>query len=392
MVGSLVQYTGAETGGEEELEGFTGTNIVQSIITRSGTYAYHMESGENIQIDRNGAVASFIEGFAIRFEDKTPSTPTVFASFTDGGGNDDWDLLLQADGDLEFRDAGGSVLVTVTDPFVLKNWYYIEVYWEGVDSGDVELFIDGVSKFSSTTADTNPGSATEDMDFTAANGLEFYIDDVYLMNNVVDETERLSRFEVYMKQGAQTGVTPDTSDLSDDDLDEGGWELASETPLNEQSQTAAASYTGTSVVAGVVYADGAGDKLGPAGDDRFTGTTVKGIKAIWRMARSGGGATAQFGELGNDGGAATDIGTTGDLNLTTGYVNYDFVPSDPTVIPLVTEHGAIGFSKDGGGQDLDVAEMWMMFAVITNAPTITALSDSDLEYPDQNYFVGPFEI
>ncbi len=95
---------------------------------------------------------------------------------------------------------------------------------------------------------------------------------------------------------------------------------------------------------------------------------------------------------GNDGGAAADIETTADLDITTGYINYEFITEIAATLPSLTEHAAIGFSKDGGGQHLDVAEIWCMILVVPGVPDITALSDTDLEYPDQNYFVGPHEV
>ena len=392
MALTINDFFGAETGGLEEASSTSGSpDATEAIIVRSGSRSLKLASGDIFSFTPFSKVADagndYIWGFAFYKDSNFTSTDNLI-SFQEGAS-----FSCQ----VHLSNLGELLLIGITTTLdtssVLTNnqWHYVEIYFQHQDSGNWEWFIDGVPEGSGSAADFDQGGTLDTIRMTGQTGANVYLDDVDVMSGATASSDRLGPVEVYMKQGAQTGTTPDTSDLADTVLDEGTWQLASETPLNEQSQSAAASYTG-GAAAGVVYADGSGDKLGPAGDDRFLGTTIKAIKGIWRLARSGGGSTTQVGEIGNDGGAAADLESTPDLDITTGYINYFYITETAATLPSLTEHAAIGMSKDGGGQDLDNAEMWVMLLVVPAAPDITALSDSDLEYPDQNYFVGPFEI
>jgi hypothetical protein len=95
---------------------------------------------------------------------------------------------------------------------------------------------------------------------------------------------------------------------------------------------------------------------GPNGDGHVTyDEGIVAMKGAWRMSRSGGGGTTQYGLLGNTG---TAIGTgdrTPDLNIDTSPANYFMIKE--TNLPLSTEELRIGFEKDGGGQDLVCQDM-----------------------------------
>ncbi len=398
MVLKINNLGGFETQGAEEASSTSGTPTYPMLSQRSGNVNLLLDvSAESygapwVSRGVTDAGTDYVITFLIRYGSTTQDA-TAHVEVKDSAGTTILSITMGASAKLEVRDVAGSVAITATNAVGTTGWHLVQIYFEHVDSGAAELFIDGTSEGTAATTDFSAGNslnASAELVWTHDGSNQIEIDCFSIQSGATASSDRLSNIEVYMKQGAQTGTTPDTSVLDDTILDEGTWEGASETPLDEETQDAAASYTGTVVAEGVVYADGSGDKLGPNGDDRFTGVTIKAMKGIWRMARSGGGGTAQFGEIGNDGGAASDIETTADLDLTTVYVNYEFLTETAATLPSLTEHAAIGFSKDGGGQDLDVAEMWAMILVAPNAPNVTDLADA--EWPDQNYHVGPFEI
>ena len=399
MVLTVNNFTGFETQGTEEASATGGIPTYPTDKPRSGAAYLNLDAAtESYTLDiATGGVTDagddYIIGFSVKFTSVTNDT-TGFFGLTDAGG-EFGRVQMGASGILEVVDQAGTTVLSSTTTFIIDQQYYIELYFETDGTDNCELFVNNLSEDSVTdnSADFINSGAVSSIVFRYDGTNTIAIDDVYILSGATAASDRFGPVEVYMKQGAQTGVSPDvTAALNDTDLDEGSWQLASETPLNEQSQTAAASYTGTVNASAVVYSDGAGDKLGPNGDDRFLGGTILAMKGIWRMARSGGGSTTQFGILGNDGGEGTDTGITSDLDLTAEFVNYETIKTSVTLMPTVTENAAIGFEKNSGGQDLDCAEMWVMLLFQPVAPTITALSDSDLEYPDQNYFVGPFEI
>ncbi len=401
MVLTVNNFVGFETQGPEELNFTEGTITFPTTGSASGsavmlldadTDKVHVPWTASTVTDAGG---SYIIGFRIKFLSGLQDINTFLQILETSS---EASLLMHLEVGIARRilltGHTGGALSTASETIKVNHWMYIEIWFTHTGTNDsVEMFVDGVSVLSSSTQDfLNSPGITEDsrifFNHDGSNNIE--VDDVYILSGASSASDRLGPIEVYMKQGAQTGTTPDTSALADTTLDEGTWEGASETPLDEETADAAASYTGTVVAAGVVYADGSGDKLGPNGDDRFTGGTIKAMKGLWRMNRSGGGATAQFGEIGNDGGVASDIETSADLDITASYANYEFLTETAVTFPTLAEHAAIGFSKDAGGQDLDVAEMWAMFLVVPNAPNVTDLADA--EWPDQNYYAGPFEI
>ncbi len=395
MALTINNFSGAETGGLEEISSAIGGVSSSALNPHSGSYAYRLEDADGIFFVPFSVVPDagddYVIGFSLNLSGVPPSTTIALLRLTDSGGSFFIEVRYNTAGSFQIINALGNSVGASPGGLSAGSGHFIELYFQHAAFGSAELFVDGDSIISVSLRDFTDGGTFNNIRFlnTTGSGVDLEIDDFYFLSGATAASDRLGPVEVYMKQGAQTGTTPDTSALADTTLDEGTWDLASETPLNEQSQAAAPSYTG-GTAAGVVYADGSGDKLGPNGDDRFTGVTIKAMKGIWRMARSGGGGTTQVGEIGNDGGAASDIESSPDLDITTGYANYEFLTETAATLPALTEHAAIGFSKDGGGQHLDVAEMWAMTLVVPSAPNITDLAGA--EWPDQNYHAGPFEI
>ena len=404
MVLTVNNFTGFGTEGYEELSDTTGSPPINTVKHKSGNAALELEGLDTVEFPwvRGGvtdAGADYIFGIVFKQELVTPGAWTV-ASVKDDIGIEIFRIRGNSSGQIELRGdpAGSDTLLDTSSVLVFGQFYVVEVYAQiNNASANWEWFINNVSEGSGSGADLTAGNSFGGVSSSIlfgspGTGDVSYLDAVYVLSGATAASDRLGPFEVYMKQGAQIGTTPDIATASTGVLDEGSWDLASETPLNEQTQGNAASYTSTADDGGMVYADGSGDKLGPSSDDRFLGTTIKAIKGIWRMARSGGGGTAQFGLVGNDGGAGSDREETTDLDIGTGYANFEYLTETAAVLPAITENAAIGFRKGSGGQDMDMAEMWLMILTVPAAPDITALSDSDLEYPDQNYFVGPHEI
>ena len=239
-----------------------------------------------------------------------------------------------------------------------------------------------VSEDSTTTADylSSAPPVAASFQYDGTNSVK--IDDYYLLSGASSSADRLGPSEVYKYQNLTKNTTATPDSPCTDDLTTGSWDDAGETPLNE---SAVAIYTADA--AGAVDVD-----LSLANDDRILGTTIVGAKMICRMKRAGGNSADHrmiFGE-----GTTPSVTNSADLNPKAGYLNYEYL-TEGGEVPTSTQVMRLGFDIgqiDSGGQDFDCAEMGGMLLVTPNAPDITALSDTDLEYPDQNYFVGPFEI
>ena len=112
---------------------------------------------------------------------------------------------------------------------------YFELFWEHVDSGNWELFIDGTSVGSASSRDMDGGSAIATSGFFGTNTGTFYYDDIYWLSGATAATDRLgggaspnggSGPEVFMYQNTAEDATD-----QGDTLDDGTWALVSEIPL-----------------------------------------------------------------------------------------------------------------------------------------------------------------
>ena len=391
MALTLNEFIGFETGGLEEANATSGTpDATETTIVRSGARSLAMNAtADQYDLDPLKHVTSGgtgnVLGFALYPTDKTPASDTTIIIIGDSTDADILNLVLDADGDIVVNDNTGAT--TINDPLTENSWNYIELFWNHVDSGSWELFVNGISVGSGSSRDMSGGGTLNLCRFQGTATGTFYYDDIYWLSGATAASDRFGDAEVFKYQSAKAGATPDTSALADDDLNLGAWVEAGKTPL--ESAGTDAEYTDAG--AGVVYTNATnGSPQGPNGDARIDGdSNIKGMKGISNMLRSGGGGTDHFIHMGNDGGAASDLLKSADLDPTTAFVNYFLLTESTTVMPTASEHCAIGFETTDG-QDYQCQEQWAMLLHVPTVPALTALSQAD--FPDQNYYIGPFEI
>lgn len=369
----VTQFVGFDTGGLEEATLTSGTPTVQSTVVRTGNGALQLAgnaTAPSYMIDLFASVADplgtdrYVVGFALQLDDVTPSAVIrIFsARSVDDVGGDDISLQVETNGNLTLRNSSGSTQDTVTTPFTVDTWHYIELSWHRADPGIAVVTIDG----------TSHGANSSDFDnsFITFGGAELdggtgtataYFDDFYLIGNAGGAADRLadifakaeeSTVEVHTYQNTKNSATPDDGGTV---LNTGTWDLAGQTPLVNSAGNVAI-YTG--VGAGAVDMDAAnGSPEGPVNDPRIDGEdNIYAVKGLWNMQRGGGGGSAHWGLLGND---VDDTTRSRDFDPPASYGNFFMVSGADTIVPLATEHLRIGFEGDGA-QDFDTGDMWAM--------------------------------
>ncbi len=348
MALTLNNFVGFETGGLEEAESTSGSPLIQTTVVRTGTYALQCAVGGSDKF-RVGAFDGgpsdagdkYIVGFAFRTNDVTPSTGHNIVIAESSGGFRQMSLKLVATtGDLELRNNPDSVVGTATAPLTVDTWHYIEIYWENTTSGVAEVFIDDVQVISVSAIDFFGGDLFRYsfIGGVGSDGDDFF-DDIYMQSGATAASDRLgSAAEVISYRSSKSSVTPDDGG---GDLDVGTWLAAQTIPF---SAGIGAEYT--SAGAGAVDTDDVGGSAGTGGpntDADITGA-IHAIKAINRMERATGTATAHYILLGNDVDGTT---RSSDLDPGTSAANFFFVSELATIMPLSTEFCRIGFEIDG---------------------------------------------
>lgn len=361
MALTLNRFMGMETGGLEEWDTIVGSPIADSVNPRSGAFSLKLDTiSQTATIDPLGLVASggsgFIIGFGIFVDALGAVGDEVLLQISEAGG-----IILQlifddnVDGQVNLKNSINVEVDQFTGVLIAGQWVYIELFFEQLDSGNYEFFVDGVSK-GSGTSDFSRGGAIDSCFFGRVNpsaGDHTYYDDVYVLTGATAASDRLGGtlgVEVFKYQSVKASITPDDGGAN---LGVGQWGDAGETPLNE-ALVAVYQTTG----AGAVDSNTAnGSPEGPLNDARIDGdANIKGMIGIWRMKRGGGGASDHFGLLGNDVDGTTP---SADFAPTNQFATFFFLSELATIVPLSTEFCRIGFETTGA-QDFNCAEMWAM--------------------------------
>jgi hypothetical protein len=355
-------FTGFETGGDEEADGTTGSPTFPTTSPASGDrHADFPGDGTGYRLPHLVAGQTdqgndYIFSFKIRPEtDKTPTSVTNIITYAEDAGTFIWRLELQTNGDVEVQDETGAAIRTITDPLVLGTYQLWQVVFQHADPGTIEVFIDGSSQGLDTGQDLTNGGvlgvlAGPRIIGSAFTGSASWRWDDLLIQSGASSLDIFTDVEVFKYQSVKASATPDDGG---DDLNTGNWADCGQTPLN----AAICDYT-QDTAAGAVDSDATnGSPEGPANDSRIDGdSNIKAMKAVVNMERSGGSATAHFILMGNDVDGTT---RSADIAPTTSFDNFYFVSELATIVPLSTEHARIGFEQDGK-QDFTTQEMWAM--------------------------------
>jgi len=166
MALTLNNFIGFETGGLEEAKATAGVpDATEAVIVRSGarslklpatTDRYHIEPFEV-----TSAGDDLLFGFGVYFSNNPPAGQSDIATAEESAtGFRLFHLRLEINGDLLVDYQSGS-RDTISDPFKQDTWHYVEVRWQNVASGEIDIHVDGVSVLSKTGKDML-GTATFD--------------------------------------------------------------------------------------------------------------------------------------------------------------------------------------------------------------------------------------
>ena len=364
----LLTFTGFETGGLEEAKATTGSPSVQTANPRTGTYSLLLAGAvtpavydlDVLSIGGDPLLDDVIIGFGFRTNVVIPTNDTDFFIAINSLDGQNIRLRLKAiTGDVDIIDANNAVAGTITAPFAANTQYFIEVYFEQLDSGNAEVFINDVSKISLSGKDFLNGTRKSSyLRFTGDNVAtqDIYIDDVYVLSFETAASARYtSSFNIPRAYQDTNGGAAEGGAA----LNVGTWANASETPVNE---TNVATYSASNVF-GFTTTDSPSTRLGPTGGPTLG--TIKGAKWVHRLKRATGAGTTHFKRYGNSGDGISETIVT----LTTSYVNYITVSESATEVPLATESFQYGMGT-GGAQDISAAEIWAFIANVA-APEVT---------------------
>lgn len=378
---SLDNFIGFETGGLEEAVSITNSPSVQSVIVRTGSYALELAGNASVadyEIDVIASGNQVVHGFAVRFTDVAPTNDVDFWQYGRGT-NRAIRLRLKTTGDLKLVDSDNVEIATETTPFTADKWHYIEIFWySNPTTGQAIVDLDGVEIISVSTQnfEDDTGVAADYFTGTDTATEDIYFDDYYRITNANDGDFLGPKVEVL---GAYQNTVEDATDQGSA-LNNGTWADVGELPLVDGTQ---ADYEQTGAIEGFTICD-EGNRAGPAGD---APGTITGAKYIQRMARTNGSSPTTLDKsFGNnsDGVTAVDVAAT----LTAAFQNLFVVSEAAGVVPTNSENFAMGMGQTGsGGRDVLAHEM-MAFLLHVQPALSTTLAD--LNFPDQNYYLGPF--
>ncbi len=356
----LQDFIGFETGGLEEAIAASGSPAVNSTApVRSGTYSLKLPGATTPAVYSTPAssesFANRIVGFAFRTNDVVPTNDVDFLQAIDTTPNTLMRLRLKAStGNVDLIDSNNGVAGTITAPFSINTWYFIEVLWQAfTDPGTAEVFIDDNTALSVSGQDflASPIVPTG-YQFTGNNTAseDIIIEDFYSLSD--DIIRYTSLFNVPRTYQDTNGGSTELGDV----LAVGTWADASETLGNDTNQ---AEYTADPSTGGTTT-DSPSSRLGPTGGPTLG--TIKGAKWIHRLDRDGGGASTHWKRYGN----STDGMTDTTVSLTTSPANYFTISESGTIVPLTSESFQYGM-RVNGAQDIHAYDIWAMIANITAA-------------------------
>ena len=385
MALTLNNFVGFETGGLEEAADTNGSPAIVTTIVRTGSYALDANSNNAFSVNPFESVSDAggdqIVAFAVYILDTTPASQVIFfravEDNTTTAGFVAFSLNLETDGDLEIQFQGGDPEI-ISTPFTDNTWHYIEILWQVSNSGTFDIFIDGSAAASQFTGKDTIGSGTFDRYYLSGGGVsDFRFDDIYCMSDATGTSDFLGvKTEVL---GGYQNTIEDATDQGSA-LNNGTWANVGQTPFADGTQ---ADYQQTAAIEGFTICD-EGNRAGPAGD---APGTITGAKYIQRLNRTNGSSPTTLDKsFGNsvDGVTAVDVASA----LTVAFANFFEVSEAAGVVPTNSENFAMGMGQTGsGGRDIGSHEMTAMLLHTQPALSTTL---ADMNFPDQNYYLGPF--
>jgi hypothetical protein len=308
----LFHADGAETNDDSRLrQNFSGS--IESTIVHTGAYSYKVQNFINFPIGEYPAGGKHAINFWFYTSDATPTANTTIVDSASSVAADDGIIVqITTSGFLLLRDANGTSIETGTTALSTATWHHICMVWDpNTASGDYTVFLDGIEELDGTGLDTLAATTSDIYNLRGDTDPIHYFDDIVIYEDVTDKNDFLNSFHkprVHRYRSTLNSATGEGSFI-DQDLDAGVWvDTQAVTPVD----TGFASFNGGIAASGVFYND-AGGSAGTGGPNTDTevGDKIIGVVANWRMQRSGGGGTAQWGISRGGQGSGGSSGGTG---------------------------------------------------------------------------------
>ncbi len=253
---------------------------------------------------------------------------------------------------LQFEDNAattynGSTTITV------NAWHLLQILWDNTATGDVDVWLDGVSEISETSIDLDTGTLVTDYRLQGIRSGPAYYDDVLSYTGATGTGDFLADYSIKKYQAKGTSLTENGTALTT-----GSWDATGDTPLVEDADGTAAEYAGGSEEIGDVTTDaGSETDIGPSTDSDVG--DVLAAKWVHRLKRDNGSGTTHGVQIGNSGDGISGFTVT----LIVTYGNFLRVNTLSSVAPEANEFFRQGFGKSSGGREVFCAEMWAMALV-----------------------------
>ena len=373
---TLGNFSGVETGDFNEAPSTAGTPTIETTIVKTGDFSLllNAEADEWRMRVATGGVTDqgndYILQFHMRF-DAAPAADDNFLNGQDDGAAGLWFLRLDPDRKLRFDNFDQIEVVTGPTALALDEWHLIQIRLQHSDSGEFDLFLDGVSEISETGVDMSVGGTittdNANYKFEGIANVNLYIDNYVSHSGGSATSDFFSDIEIFRYQNRENSTTSDAStcvSLSNN-LDQGVWQDLGETPLGADAGVEPA-FQGSGD-GGLIFTDdtqsGNNGRHGPHGDPDIDGdSNIRGAKWLHRLRRGTGGSATHTKCYGND---ADAIGSA-TVTLGTSFANFFTISTAATEEPLSTEHFAQGMHTSGP-RDVEGEEFWSFILHVPDA-------------------------
>ncbi len=384
MALEISNFCGLETGGFDEFERTSGSPTVVEATDLTGEFYLTGDTSDfaNFPIVAEGNSDqgnNRIIGFDIRTDDLTPPADVIFVQALKSNADTflSWQITLQTDGTIRVHDSNGSQIGSDFSPgFSVDTVHLFEVYWvESNTIGEIEIFVDGVSKFSETSQDLlSVGNEPDVYRFTFTDTTSIDIDNMVSLTGASAASDRLGGGEVFGYQSSHA-----TNQDIGDALTNGDWDEAGDTPGVEEADGTAVELNGASSTTADTDMDASnvrGQAGGPSGGSPDVSGTIKAAKFVFNLKRGNGSGTSLGYRYGNDVDGVTSSGDI-EAELVSAYGVKEIVSEAAGVVPLATENFRIGLeagTTDTGGREIHMADGWAMLLHVPSAATEAALT------------------
>jgi len=144
---------------------------------------------EPFQQAQNFTGSNVVFGFYFRVEDATPAADVLFLEHIGTNGKMNMQLNYTTTGTIDALDRRNVVVASSTTTLASNTWHLIELEYTPSATGDLEIFLDGVSILTATGAEfEKDGQTTSQLVFIGSTAVqECFVASYYLLQDTVSD-------------------------------------------------------------------------------------------------------------------------------------------------------------------------------------------------------------